>query len=79
MNVVGIDAHATYMVASILNKQSERLTEPERVENEATGRLLELLEEHGPAEAVVETSPAWPWLHDLLEGSGGVPPIWWRP
>lgn len=66
MNVAGIDAHATYLVVSIVSKQGEVLVEPTRIDNREPNRLLELLDAHGPAEAVVETSPAWPWLFDLL-------------
>jgi transposase len=70
MSVAGIDAHATYSVATVVSKQGERLAGPTRIENRESDRLVELLEEHGPAEVVVETSPAWPWLYDLLAGSG---------
>lgn len=70
MNVAGIDAHATYLVVTIVSKQGERLAGPTRIRNEEAARLVELLDEHGRTEAVVETSPAWPWLHDLLKGTG---------
>jgi len=33
-------------------------------------RLRALLAPYGPLEAVVETSPAWPWLYELLTGWG---------
>jgi hypothetical protein len=43
---------------------------PKRIENGEVSELLAILAKHGPTEVVVETSPAWPWLHDLLQGSG---------
>jgi transposase len=70
MSVAGIDAHATYLAVTVVSKQGEQLAGPMRIENEEAARLVELLEEHGPTEVVVETSPAWPWLHDLLKGTG---------
>lgn len=70
MNVAGIDAHATYLVVSVVSKQGERLVGPTRIENGEADRLLELLEDHGPTEVVVETCPAWPWLYDLLAETG---------
>jgi transposase len=70
MNVAGIDAHSTYLVVAIVSKQGERLVRPRRIENSEVSELLALLDRHAPTEVVVETSPAWPWLHDLLQGSG---------
>lgn len=69
MNVAGIDAHATYLVVSIVSKQGELLAGSTRIENQKPERLLELLDVHGPTEVVVETSPVWPWLYDLLTGT----------
>ena len=70
MNVAGIDAHATYLVVAIVSKTGELLQEPTRIANGNASKLLALLARFGPIEAVVETSPAWPWLHDLLTGHG---------
>lgn len=70
MHVVGIDAHATYLVMTIVSSQGKRVEEPTRIRNAEPARLLELLEPYRPIEAVVETCPAWPWLHDLLVGHG---------
>lgn len=70
MYVAGIDAHTTYLVASIVSKQGERVQRPTRISNANTEELLGLLEPYRPLEAVVETCPSWPWLHDLLVGHG---------
>jgi transposase len=43
---------------------------PTRIANDEVGSLIELLEEYRPVEVVVETSPAWPWLYDLLVRRG---------
>lgn len=69
MSIAGIDAHSTYLVATIVSKHGERLARPTRIANRRTDRLMELLETHEVEEVVVETSPAWPWLHDLLAGT----------
>ena len=70
MNVAGIDAHATYLVVAIVSNTGELLQKAMRIANKESDRLLELLERFDPVEAVVETSPAWPWLHDLLTAHG---------
>ena len=41
-----------------------------RIKNTQEDRLDDLLERYQPLEVVVETSPAWPWLFDRLEGNG---------
>jgi transposase len=70
MNVAGIDAHATYLVVVVVSKTGELLQKPMRIPNKERDRLLELLERMRPIEVVVETSPAWPWLHDYMAGRG---------
>lgn len=70
MNFAGIDGHATYVVLAIVSKTGELLQKATRIANTETSKLLEVLERFRPLEAVVETSPAWPWLHDLLTGHG---------
>jgi transposase len=70
MYVAGIDAHATYSVVTIVSKQGERVQAPTGIRNQDADRLIELLDQHSPVEAVVETCPAWPWLYDLLGGEG---------
>ena len=70
MNVAGIDAHTTYLVVGVLNNTGELLERPIRIANREPERLLELLEGYRPVEAVVETSPSWPWLYELLSERG---------
>jgi transposase len=70
MNVAGIDAHATYLVVAVVSKTGELVEKATRIANREGSKLLELLERLRPVEAVVETSPAWPWLYDLVRGHG---------
>ena len=70
MFVAGIDAHATYSVIAIVSNTGELVHKPVRIKNSEADRLDELLEPFRPLEVVVETSPAWPWLFDRLEGPG---------
>ena len=63
MNVAGIDGHASYVVVTVLGSTAKMLQRPVRIKNDESHRLFELLAPHRPLEAVVETSPAWPWLH----------------
>ena len=66
----GIDAHATYSVIAIVSNAGQLVQEPVRVMNREGDRLVELLAPFRPLDVVVETSPAWLWLFDRLEGSG---------
>ena len=70
MFVAGIDAHATYSVIAIVSNTGQLVHGPVRIHNKEADRLDELLSQYRPLEVVVETSPAWPWLFDRLEGSG---------
>jgi transposase len=70
MYVAGIDGHATYVVVAIVSKAGELVQKATRIGNRDTRELVELLDRFRPLEAVVETCPAWPWLHDLLTGHG---------
>lgn len=70
MYVAGIDAHATYVVVAIVSKAGELVQKVVRIANQEADRLVELLHRFRPLEVVVETSPAWPWLYDLLTGEG---------
>ena len=70
MFVAGIDAHATYSVIAIVSNTGELVQKPVRIRNSEADRLDALLEPFRPLEVVVETSPAWPWLFDRLEGPG---------
>jgi transposase len=68
MFVAGIDAHATYVVVAIVSNDGALVQRPHRIRTTEPERLVELLGQYRPLEVVVETSPAWPWLYDLLEG-----------
>jgi len=70
MYVAGIDAHATYLVVGIVSNTGDLVQPPIRIPNARTDTLLELLQRYQPIEGVVETSPAWPWLYELLTGEG---------
>lgn len=70
MNIAGIDGHSRYVVLAVVNKTGQLLQKAIRIANAERTELLEVLERFRPLEAVVETSPAWPWLHDLLTGHG---------
>ena len=68
MFVAGIDAHATYVVVAIVSNDGVLVQKPLRIRNAESSRLVHLLEAYSPIEVVVEASPAWPWLYDLLAG-----------
>jgi hypothetical protein len=70
MYVAGIDAHATYLVVGVVSNTGQLVQPPTRIANSEPERLLDLLEPYRPVEAVVETSPAWPWLYELRSGLG---------
>ncbi len=70
MFVAGIDAHATYSVIAIVSNAGQLVHGPVRIKNADADRLSDLLEPYRPLEVVVETSPAWPWLFDRLDGDG---------
>ncbi len=70
MYVAGIDAHTTYLVVAVVSKQGELVCKPVRVPVCHPERLQGLLERYRPLEAVVETSPTWPWLYEQLTAQG---------
>ncbi len=72
MNVAGIDAHTTYLVVVIVAKGGDRILGPKRIGMHEPHRLLEILEASAPVEIVMETSPTWPWLYDLVQGRPGI-------
>lgn len=71
MIVAGIDAHATYLVVAIVSNDGGLIQKPLRIQNTEAARRLELLETHQVSDVVVEASPAWPWLFDLLDDGDG--------
>jgi transposase len=66
MYVAGIDAHTTYLVVTVVSNTGERVVAPTKVPCSNHRRLIELLAPYRPLEAVVESSPGWPWLRDIL-------------
>jgi len=66
MYVAGIDAHTTYLVVAVVSNTGERVLAPTKVRYGERGRLLELCAPYRPLEAVVEASPGWAWLRDLM-------------
>ena len=72
MNVAGVDAHTTYLVVVIVDREGRRVEDPKRIRLSEEARLLELLDRMAPVELVVETSPSWPWLYDLVKDREGV-------
>lgn len=70
MYVAGIDAHTTYLVVAVVSNTGERVLGPTRIRNDDRARLLEVLSHYRPLEAVVESSPGWAWLRDLLLAQG---------
>ena len=69
----GLDAHQAYVVAAVVDKQgtvvhraSVRTTEPTRL----VATLAPYHTPLAPLAVVVETSPFWPWLYDLLVPCG---------
>lgn len=70
MFFAGIDAHTRYVVVVIITKTGERVLGPTRVKVDRPERLLAVLDAYRPLEAIMETSSAWPWLHELLGGAG---------
>lgn len=67
MYYAGIDAHKNYLTIAIVDNQGELVSEEGRVPIGDGEPLLAALEGPRPLEAVVETCPFWPWLHDTLE------------
>jgi transposase len=70
MNYAGIDVHATYLVVAVVSNQGECVLRATRVRIKEPARLLETLARFGPLQVVVESTPFWPWLHDLLVPQG---------
>ena len=68
MFVAEIDAHTTYSVIAVVSNAGELVCKATRVPNSEPDRLVKLLEQLRPVEAVVETCPTWPRLFGLLQG-----------
>jgi transposase len=65
----GLDAHVAYVSAAVVDKSGAVVLE-RRVATARAEELLELLGPYRPLEAVVESSPFWGWLYDLLTPAG---------
>lgn len=66
MYVAGIDAHTSYLVVAIVSKDGQLQDRSRQIPVREPERLEALLSSYRPLEVVVETSSAWPWLHDRL-------------
>jgi transposase len=69
MYYVGIDAHVRYLRIAVVDKDGALVME-RTVGSEEPERLLAELAPYRPLAVVVETCPAWPWIHELLTGEG---------
>lgn len=69
MYYCGIDAHIQYLRIVVLDKDGELVLE-RNIRCESPEELVEVVGRYRPLKVVVETCPSWPWLHDLLTGSG---------
>lgn len=66
----GIDAHAKYLMVVVVNKLGDRVLAPTRLSTRKPDRLLEVLSPFRPLRVVMEASPFWPWIHDLVVAEG---------
>lgn len=70
MFVAGLDAHTRYVMVGVVDRMGELVLKPTRVRMGDAERLLAVLAPYRPLDAVMETSSAWPWLHEVLTGAG---------
>lgn len=68
MFAAGIDAHTRYVKVVVVSSTGERVLGPVRVNAQTPGRLATLLQPYRPLHAVVETSSAWPWVREAVQG-----------
>lgn len=69
MYYAGIDAHVRYLRIAVLDKDGNLVLEA-TIPSEETKQLQEELSRFRPLSVVVETCPAWPWIHELLVPEG---------
>lgn len=69
MYYAGIDAHVRYLRVTVLDKDGKPVLETTVAADEPRD-LVEELATFQPLAVVVETCPAWPWIHDLLVPEG---------
>ena len=72
MNVAGIDGHTTYSVVVVVDREARVVAGPERIGNDEGPRLLSFLARWEPVHIVMETSPTWPWVRQLVEERKGI-------
>lgn len=70
MYYAGIDAHAKYLRIAVVNKVGGELVAERTIPTGDGAGLVEFLQQYQPIEVVVETSPFWAWIQEVLEGTG---------
>lgn len=70
MFVAGVDAHTRYVVLVVVDSAAQTVVGPVRIRTHERERLLATLAPYRPLDVVVETSSAWPWLHDVVTAAG---------
>lgn len=65
----GLDAHLAYITVAIIDKAGVVQWQG-NVSTQTPAALLERLASYRPLDAVVESSPFWTWVHDLLTPTG---------
>lgn len=70
MYVAGIDAHTRYVVIVVVNRMGDRVLGPLKIKAHDGAKLVTALAEYRPLDVVVETSPSWPWVQELVAAEG---------
>ena len=65
----GLDAHLAYVTVGIVDRGGQPVL-LRQVSTKHPEELRQLLADHQPVEAVVETCPFWAWIYDLLTPAG---------
>ena len=65
----GLDAHVAYVQVAVVDKQGQLCLE-QRIRTTTPEALTAALAPFRPLTAVVETSPFWAWVYDLLTPTG---------
>jgi transposase len=69
MYYAGIDAHVRYLRIAVLDKDGKLVLEG-TIPSDPPEQLVEELSRFRPLSVVVETCPAWPWIHEALVPEG---------
>lgn len=67
MYYAGIDAHAKYLRIAVVTSVGGKLVAETTIQSRDEEGLLAFLGKYRPIEVVVETSPFWPWIQEVLE------------